>query len=169
MPIRPENRARYPKDWPAISASIRERAAHRCEHEDDELGRCSARQYAVGHWERRRNVFTRRECWCWRPTCGNGPHGCAGQGLHWPGLQRFTFAEARDFAAACNDDDAWSEAPRLIVIVLTVAHLDHNPENCDPENLRAWCQRHHLAYDHEHHLASAHATRRARSGTLELF
>jgi len=26
-------------------------------------------------------------------------------------------------------------------VVLTVAHLGHTPENCDPANLRAWCQR----------------------------
>ncbi|MBC6441213.1 MAG: hypothetical protein GDA49_12565 [Rhodospirillales bacterium] len=33
MPIRPENRHRYPPDWPAISRRIRfERAAGRCEH-----------------------------------------------------------------------------------------------------------------------------------------
>ncbi|HEY6461153.1 MAG TPA: hypothetical protein VIY73_13405 [Polyangiaceae bacterium] len=31
MPIRPEERARYPKDWPAISRRIRERAGQRCE------------------------------------------------------------------------------------------------------------------------------------------
>ena len=31
MPIRPENRARYPKDWDAISASIKRRARNRCE------------------------------------------------------------------------------------------------------------------------------------------
>lgn len=32
MPIRPENRARYPKNWKAISARIRfERAGGRCE------------------------------------------------------------------------------------------------------------------------------------------
>ena len=32
MPIRPENRARYPKDWKAISHRIRhERAGSRCE------------------------------------------------------------------------------------------------------------------------------------------
>jgi hypothetical protein len=32
MPIRPENRKRYPKDWPAISRSIRTvRAGGRCE------------------------------------------------------------------------------------------------------------------------------------------
>ena len=32
-------------------------------------------------------------------------------------------------------------------VVLTIAHLDHTPENCDDENLRAWCQRCHLTYD----------------------
>jgi hypothetical protein len=32
---------------------------------------------------------------------------------------------------------------RIVRIVLTVAHLDHTPENCDPDNLRAWCQRCH--------------------------
>lgn len=36
-------------------------------------------------------------------------------------------------------------------VVLTVAHLDHTPENCDDENLAAFCQACHLAYDAEHH------------------
>lgn len=40
------------------------------------------------------------------------------------------------------------------IVVLTVAHLDHTPEHCDDENLRALCQRDHLAYDREHHAAS---------------
>nr|WP_115626123.1 hypothetical protein [Afipia felis] len=31
MPIRAENKARYPADWPQISASIRERAGNKCE------------------------------------------------------------------------------------------------------------------------------------------
>ena len=48
MPIRPENRSRYPKDWKAISARIRyERAESRCECEGecglDHGGRCVAR------------------------------------------------------------------------------------------------------------------------------
>lgn len=37
-------------------------------------------------------------------------------------------------------------------IVLTVAHRDHDPMNCDPENLRAYCQRCHLRYDQVHHM-----------------
>ena len=31
MPIRPENRARYPKDWPQIRAAVLLRAGNRCE------------------------------------------------------------------------------------------------------------------------------------------
>lgn len=46
-------------------------------------------------------------------------------------------------------------------VVLTVAHLDHTPENCADENLRAMCQRCHLAYDADHHAASR-AARLAR-------
>ena len=31
MPIRPENRSRYPKDWKEIVAQVRERSGNRCE------------------------------------------------------------------------------------------------------------------------------------------
>ena len=34
---------------------------------------------------------------------------------------------------------------------LTVAHLDHNPANCSPDNLRAMCAPCHLRYDAKHH------------------
>jgi len=40
------------------------------------------------------------------------------------------------------------------VVMLTVSHLDHQPWNNDPANLRAMCQRCHLAYDEKHHLAT---------------
>ncbi len=49
MPIRPENRARYGKDWPAFSRSIRfDRAGGRCECEGEcrrgtHAGRCPNR------------------------------------------------------------------------------------------------------------------------------
>jgi hypothetical protein len=46
-------------------------------------------------------------------------------------------------------------------VVLTTAHLDHTPENCDDGNLVAMCQRCHLAYDRFHH-AETRAQNRAR-------
>lgn len=36
-------------------------------------------------------------------------------------------------------------------VYLTVAHLDHTPENCTETNLKAMCQACHLGYDNEHH------------------
>ena len=39
-------------------------------------------------------------------------------------------------------------------VILTVAHLDHEPGNCDPDNLRAMCQRCHTTYDAKHHAHS---------------
>ena len=77
MPIRPENKARYPKDWKQISLRIRERADQKCED-------CGVANYSI-----------------------------------------------RDGSK----------------IVLTVAHLDHTPENCAEDNLKAWCQRCHNRYD----------------------
>lgn len=58
---------------------------------------------------------------------------------------------------------------RPVRIVLTIAHLDHTPENCAPANLRAWCQRCHLAYDAEHHRRNAAKTRRDRKAMADLF
>ncbi len=35
-------------------------------------------------------------------------------------------------------------------IILTVAHLDHHPENCEDWNLKAMCQKCHNNYDKGH-------------------
>lgn len=86
MPIRPENKSRYPANWKEIRASILKRANNRCE-----------------------------------------------------------------FCGVENHTDRWNEKTgKLAHIVLTVAHLDHQPENCDPENLRALCQKCHNRYDAKH-------------------
>ena len=54
-------------------------------------------------------------------------------------------------------------------VILTVAHLDHTPENCADENLRAFCQRCHLRYDGPHHAETARRTREAKDPQLKLF
>lgn len=101
MPIRLSERARYPKDWPAISQGVREAAGGKCE-------------------------------WC--PAEQGKPHPITGS-----------------------------------KVVLTVAHLDHTPENCHRANLRALCQRCHLRYDAEHHRRNSHATRRSAKAAGDLF
>lgn len=91
MPIRPENRARYPKDWKAISLRIRtERAESRCEC----LGECGA-----------------------------------------------------DHDGRCDAINYEAHPLTGSKVILTVAHLDHIPENCGDDNLKAMCQRCHNKYD----------------------
>lgn len=155
MPIKPENRARYPKDWPAIRVAILERAGHRCEHSDAPGHRCAARHRALGYW---------RDGELWRLPVG------------FEHLQRriWRFEPLPQVLRESGVDKPMTlqsaeGSLKIIRVILTIAHLDHQPENCDPENLRALCQRHHLAHDHNHHRANAQATRRAKSGTAELF
>lgn len=146
MPIKPENAKRYPADWPAISRAARERAGWRCQHDG-----CTAHQYAVGWW---RQTMRRHE---WVPE--------------WPRDGVYmgqTYSDAREVAAGIYASQGES-GPKPTIIVLTVAHLDHQPENCAPANLAAMCQRHHLAYDQQHHAQTAYRTRKDRAGTAELF
>lgn len=42
------------------------------------------------------------------------------------------------------------DGEKLIKIVLTIAHLDHDPTNNNRKNLKALCQRCHNRYDIEH-------------------
>lgn len=48
---------------------------------------------------------------------------------------------------------------RTVRVVLTIAHLDHNPANMDDDNLAALCQWCHLNYDRTQH-AETRATRK---------
>lgn len=142
MPIKPENKDRYPANWGVIREQILARACHRCEC-------CSAPQYAVGQWIEDRFTLARLTA----------------------SYDRLQYALLYGAARALADRLNAAEQPavKYIVIVLTIAHLDHQPENCDPANLRAWCQRCHLRYDADHHQKNAQATRRARKKNLELF
>jgi hypothetical protein len=51
MPIRPENRARYPKDWKAISTAIKERAGWRCECHGECLSGIHAQWVRLSKWD----------------------------------------------------------------------------------------------------------------------
>ena len=90
MPIKPENKKRYPKNWKSeIRPEVLERAGHRCE------GSPAYPDCRVANYEN-------------HPVTGSK-------------------------------------------VVLTIAHLDHIPENCgepgNRENLKAWCQKCHNTYD----------------------
>lgn len=125
MPIKKENRSKYPKNWPSISDRIRfKRARGRCE--------------CMGECGRTHEVFTTHD----KEVV---PSGTTLRCLNVNGRPSpFTGAK----------------------IVLTVAHLDHNPANCAEDNLVAMCQRCHLAYDSEIHRANAAATRAAKASAV---
>lgn len=103
MPIRPENKNRYPKNWKDISLTIKERALWQCEC----LGECA------------RGTHDGR--------CPNTHNG-----------------------------EAYGTGSKVI---LTTAHLNHTPEDCREENLRAFCQGCHLHYDKEHHAETRRKTK----------
>lgn len=88
MPISPENKKRYPKNWLEIREKILKRADNKCE-----FIHCRAENYQ--------------------------PHPITGS-----------------------------------KVVLTIAHLDHTPENCSDDNLKALCQRCHNRYDMPHRIAN---------------
>lgn len=131
MPIRPESRHRYPRDWPQIRARILARAKNCCE-------RCGVPNHQLG--------------------------GRAKDGTFLPALPKGEKLLRFDWPAP--GEHSWCgagerlERLRVIRIVLTVAHLNHTPEDCRDENLQALCQRCHLAHDHEHHQRNAYQTRR---------
>jgi len=138
MPIRPENRARYPKDWKEISASIRARAGNRCEGSPN-FPSCRAPNRTLGYW--RNSEF-----------------------VPMPLALREAGA-TKGSSVACSD----GTTIKIIEIVLTVAHLDHMPENCEPENLRAMCQRCHLNYDKDHHAETRRRVRMEAKRTADIF
>lgn len=146
VPIKTENLALYPPDWPTISWEAKQRAGWACEHPG-----CTARHYSVGYW-------THTDAWL-----ELAPPPYITPSFRGPAMLRQRAAEVQ-WSRFGDDPDS----PKIIVIVLTVAHLDHDPTNCDPKNLRAWCQRHHLRYDAKHHAQTAYTTRMQKRGNLEL-
>lgn len=112
MPIRPEMKSKYPKDWPTISARIKARADWQCE--------------------------CRGECGLHRGRRCKERHG---QSAQWAGG----------------------------TVILTTAHLDHDPANCADDNLKAMCQRCHNRYDMPYRRMNAANTRDRKRGQGKLF
>ncbi|WP_321905193.1 hypothetical protein [Paraburkholderia tropica] len=139
MPIKPENRSRYQDDWEQIRERILARAGHCCEQ-----CRVANGDVIVRGIDKDAGTFQRFE--------GNGEVYAADDG------RLLGHCKASEYCG-----NRWTK------VVLTIAHLDHVPEHCDDENLKALCQRCHLAYDAQHHAETARQTRRARNAIGDLF
>lgn len=137
MPIKPENKSRYPSNWKEIRQRILDRAENRCEV-------CK--------------VLNRT-----RIARGTGDDS-----------DTYMTADAEVY---CADTGTYLgqthmssyQVARMTDIVLTIAHLDHTPENCAEDNLQAMCQRCHLKYDAEHHKANSAITRKSKKAVADLF
>jgi len=108
----------------------------------------------------RRIRFDRAGGSCEWPACG-APHG------------ELIFRLKRDPEQwrSPNGSDCGEADPghRGCVVVLTVAHLNHTPEDCRDENQMALCQVHHLWLGAKHHARNAARSRRLKRNHLELF
>lgn len=125
MPIKPENRKRYPdkKEWAAIRQHILARAGGVCE-------RCAVADRAVGA----RDAL----------------------GLFW------AIGEIEQCDPLIVAHNFGTSNPKTFKIILTIAHLDHQPEHNDYSNLAALCQKCHNAHDREFRKGNAAKTREAK-------
>lgn len=139
MPIKPENRGRYPANWKEIRARILAHAGNCCEQ-----CRVANGDMIVRGIDKDAGTFQRFD--------GDGEVYAADDG------RLLGRCKASEYCG-----NKWTH------VVLTIAHMDHVPEHCDDSNLKALCQRCHLAYDAEHHAETAKQTRRARKAIGDLF
>ena len=141
MPIRASERARYPANWPLLSRAARARAGDVCQ-------RCGVPNGALI-----RRAVTRDGVPVWRLRDESA----------------YVDSRSADDGSVVADsvpDVLDLSAP--IRVILTVAHLDHTPENCHAVNLRAWCQRCHNRYDGAHRRAGVLSRSRAALAVREL-
>ena len=144
MPVKPENKARYPKDWPTIAEEVKAAAGWRCEQCGAEHGEIVERGLDAGI-----KVFRRAGMSAYCPSI----NAETGEPIQGTGIDTF-------------------EPIRATRIIITVAHLDHQPENVERNNLRALCQRCqrcHLAYDSRHHAVNAAKTRHRGRAARDFF
>lgn len=140
MPIKPENKALYPPYWRQLSKYIREeRAGNKCES-------CGV-ENRIGVF---RCTYEGRECY----QTFNGD-----------------LYDANTSELIARDTENWDDltptgSNLAIKVILTVAHLDHNPVNSHPSNLKALCQRCHNRHDAKHRAETRRNTKNIFSPTL---
>lgn len=124
MPISKENKLKYPKNWKQISLNVRALAHNKCEF-------CGLKNGLVGLRDKEGKFYT---------------VDFIEDQLNQKGIDLYESILSHHI----NKNGELKKG--FTKIVLTVAHLDHNPENNNLENLKALCQKCHLNYDKEQHL-----------------
>jgi hypothetical protein len=104
-------------------------------------------------------------------TCGR-PHGRTvrhlGDGRWWDEeAQSWRDGQGRPLLRL--DLTTHESAVRITRVVLATAHLDHDPTNNRPRNLKALCQRCHMRHDRDEHRRRRWLTLRMRKAIGDLF
>jgi len=135
MPIRPELREYYGKEWrTVIRPRVLKRAGGQFDGKGQYLGGAKCEQ--SGKPDRKLvDVKSGAGSMLWRLTI--------------MGWGRWTRDDRKSFSAWIVRGLPWR--PRTVQCILTVAHLDHNPRDNQDSNLKALCQWCHLNYDRLHH------------------
>jgi hypothetical protein len=136
MPIRPENVARYPKNW---KCEVVPRIAARSKGQCECTGQCG--QHHFSPLQPPKGLPQRPPMRC---QARNGEMGAFSSDGYWHrAVAGNDVADVPDYFA-CPER---GQSLPAIKIVLTVAHLNHMPEDCRDENLLHLCQRCHNRYD----------------------
>lgn len=145
MPIKPENRELYPggsptsPEWIELRNRVLDREGNRCKF-------CRAPNHQ----------------WIARARSDPGTYQVAkGQVFNVKG-------EELDKGAVSAGEFDWA-TPRIVQVILTIMHLDHDPGNNGLDNLAAGCQRCHNIHDAPHRKRNAAETRRSRRAARDLF
>lgn len=107
-------------------------------------------------------------------TCQNCGKPCRQPGQSWDEFHAHLLHEVEFpwFEQAAEELPAGGFKYYPTRFVLTVAHLDGNPANCDPSNLKALCAPCHLRLDVNQHVRSRSGSKyqkRRVQGQLEIF
>lgn len=128
MPIRPEMRPLYPKDWPFIVVEVKEREGGCCKF-------CKVPD--------RTTVWRLKGTTTWRPA-----------------------------SLTHNEESQYNDDWRPVHIILTTAHLDHDPTNNgvpgDRPNLASLCQYCHNLWDAKHRADGRERRKLVAAGQLSL-
>jgi len=88
---------------------------------------------------------------------------------NWQDIRKTILHRADNHCEGCGAANGKPHPITGSLVVLTIAHLDHTPENCDPDNLRAWCQKCHNSYDAKNRRAGIRSRARQAFNVPELF
>ncbi len=133
--------SKYPPNWKTeIRPSILERAKNRCE-------KCGVKNYELilrGEWCGR-EVYQDMDGWIYSAENSDKIGGDYLGEVDKTGKRNFT------------------------KVILTIAHLDHDTSNSDPENLKALCQKCHLSHDSKNNREKAKVSIEKAKGIIPMF